>query len=136
MKRLKILVQVICSIAWYLLLSRSFTIGDSSLPPIGFFFSPATGFWKNVMQPDPSFPKTMHGMADSSQVVFDERWVPHIFARSAKDAYYIQGYVHGMMRLWQMDFASRAAEGRISDCLLYTSPSPRDGLLSRMPSSA
>ena len=26
--------------------------------------------------------------------------------------------------------------GKISDCLLYTSPSPRDGLLSRMPSSA
>ena len=25
---------------------------------------------------------------------------------------------------------------RIADCLLYTSPSPRDGLLSRMPSSA
>ena len=25
---------------------------------------------------------------------------------------------------------------RISTCLLYTSPSPRDGLLSRMPSSA
>ena len=24
----------------------------------------------------------------------------------------------------------------ITDCLLYTSPSPRDGLLSRMPSSA
>ena len=28
-------------------------------------------------------------------------------------------------------------EARLSsDCLLYTSPSPRDGLLSRMPSSA
>ena len=26
--------------------------------------------------------------------------------------------------------------GVYSDCLLYTSPSPRDGLLSRMPSSA
>ena len=25
---------------------------------------------------------------------------------------------------------------RFTDCLLYTSPSPRDGLLSRMPSSA
>ena len=24
----------------------------------------------------------------------------------------------------------------VDDCLLYTSPSPRDGLLSRMPSSA
>ena len=31
-----------------------------------------------------------------------------------------------------------AAEGfvDVSGCLLYTSPSPRDGLLSRMPSSA
>ena len=26
--------------------------------------------------------------------------------------------------------------GRVKTCLLYTSPSPRDGLLSRMPSSA
>ena len=26
--------------------------------------------------------------------------------------------------------------GEVQDCLLYTSPSPRDGLLSRMPSSA
>ena len=27
-------------------------------------------------------------------------------------------------------------EGSLQPCLLYTSPSPRDGLLSRMPSSA
>ena len=30
----------------------------------------------------------------------------------------------------------RAAKANIKYCLLYTSPSPRDGLLSRMPSSA
>ena len=30
----------------------------------------------------------------------------------------------------------QTAEERFKDCLLYTSPSPRDGLLSRMPSSA
>ena len=30
----------------------------------------------------------------------------------------------------------RDTEALISICLLYTSPSPRDGLLSRMPSSA
>src|SRR5680860_247578 len=29
-----------------------------------------------------------------------------------------------------------SSSGRFKDCLLYTSPSPRDGLLSRMPSSA
>ena len=34
----------------------------------------------------------------------------------------------------QRDFTSLPAE--IQACLLYTSPSPRDGLLSRMPSSA
>ena len=32
--------------------------------------------------------------------------------------------------------AAITALGRVGDCLLYTSPSPRDGLLSRMPSSA
>ena len=30
----------------------------------------------------------------------------------------------------------KAADEVFSNCLLYTSPSPRDGLLSRMPSSA
>ena len=39
------------------------------------------------------------------------------------------------------DFAVKAAEDWLEEhfrkiCLLYTSPSPRDGLLSRMPSSA
>ena len=29
-----------------------------------------------------------------------------------------------------------AADIKVNNCLLYTSPSPRDGLLSRMPSSA
>ena len=33
-------------------------------------------------------------------------------------------------------FSPRELHSRIKACLLYTSPSPRDGLLSRMPSSA
>ena len=38
----------------------------------------------------------------------------------------------------ELETAIRAAvaEGELASCLLYTSPSPRDGLLSRMPSSA
>ena len=39
---------------------------------------------------------------------------------------------HKMGRLWRSEFFS----DEIYSCLLYTSPSPRDGLLSRMPSSA
>ena len=36
----------------------------------------------------------------------------------------------------QRDVAQGRIAGLSEDCLLYTSPSPRDGLLSRMPSSA
>ena len=35
-----------------------------------------------------------------------------------------------------LDEDDRVALAAVIDCLLYTSPSPRDGLLSRMPSSA
>ena len=34
------------------------------------------------------------------------------------------------------DLRDKAAQDAAQACLLYTSPSPRDGLLSRMPSSA
>ena len=34
------------------------------------------------------------------------------------------------------DYVEEQGTGDTYDCLLYTSPSPRDGLLSRMPSSA
>ena len=37
---------------------------------------------------------------------------------------------------FQAAIAQLHAEARSASCLLYTSPSPRDGLLSRMPSSA
>ena len=35
-----------------------------------------------------------------------------------------------------LDQARRDKQAGLNTCLLYTSPSPRDGLLSRMPSSA
>ena len=38
--------------------------------------------------------------------------------------------------LIQKDFAAESDVEKMRNCLLYTSPSPRDGLLSRMPSSA
>ena len=48
------------------------------------------------------------------------------------DLDFIQGRI-----ILNQPLASTADDGRLfRDCLLYTSPSPRDGLLSRMPSSA
>ena len=39
-------------------------------------------------------------------------------------------------RLWDSITDKKMDKDRFRNCLLYTSPSPRDGLLSRMPSSA
>ena len=48
----------------------------------------------------------------------------------------IQEFVQAAQR--NLDFSIDDSTGRVvvKVCLLYTSPSPRDGLLSRMPSSA
>ena len=63
-------------------------------------------------------------------------------------ALYTQGHVPGAVEIdWQVDLQNQVVRDyvdrkgfeeicRNNGCLLYTSPSPRDGLLSRMPSSA
>ena len=45
-------------------------------------------------------------------------------------------FSEGMKRLDPEAFSFRWYHEMVYGCLLYTSPSPRDGLLSRMPSSA
>ena len=47
-------------------------------------------------------------------------------------AHFLHGLEHLIIQLWKGIQIHEGYEG----CLLYTSPSPRDGLLSRMPSSA
>ena len=42
----------------------------------------------------------------------------------------------GVAELFAAEGCNLHLTARSKDCLLYTSPSPRDGLLSRMPSSA
>ena len=46
------------------------------------------------------------------------------------------GMVSRPLYLFSQFFEDKAIEKLLGTCLLYTSPSPRDGLLSRMPSSA
>ena len=53
-----------------------------------------------------------------------------LVAYHARIAYYHQG-MFGVTTLW-----SPETDEFISTCLLYTSPSPRDRSISRMPSSA
>jgi len=48
--------------------------------------------------------------------IFRDQWgIPHIRARSVRDAFAVQGYAHAMDRLWQMDAARKQMEGRWSE---------------------
>ena len=54
---------------------------------------------------------------------------PRILYLTAAYPTFSESYMHDEIDAFRRDFD-------IKICLLYTSPSPRDGLLSRMPSSA
>jgi len=51
------------------------------------------------------------------QVVRDAAGVPHLHARTDRDAFVAMGYVHAQDRLWQMEMQRRTAQGRLSEVL-------------------
>ena len=57
------------------------------------------------------------GLRADVRVVRDTWGVPHIYARSADDLFFAQGYVMAQDRLWQMEMWRRAAEGRLAEIL-------------------
>jgi len=57
------------------------------------------------------------GLAKPVEVLRDGYGVPHIAARSLKDAIYALGYVHAQDRLWQMEINRRTAAGRLAEIL-------------------
>jgi penicillin amidase len=55
---------------------------------------------------------------DSSVEVRRDRWgVPHIYARTAHDVFFAQGYVAAQDRLFQMEIWRRVGEGRLAEVL-------------------
>ena len=90
-----------------------------AIPPLGRFLSPQEGFWQNAEPVDYDYNENLSfaGLKDNADVYIDDRLVPHIFAQNDEDAYFIQGYIHAKFRLWQMEFQTMAAAGRISEIL-------------------
>lgn len=89
------------------------------LPPLGKFFSPVEGFWRNAEPKDykPPAQITLPGLEAEVLVIWDNRWVPHIFAQNEADLYRVQGYLQAYLRLWQMEIQSDAAAGRLARIL-------------------
>jgi len=94
--------------------------GDLKKTPVfGSFLSPQHGFWQNAESVFSNFNEsvTIPGLQGKGDVYFDEYLVPHVYANSEADACYIQGYLHARFRLWQMEFQTFAAAGRLSEVL-------------------
>ncbi|MBM3296037.1 MAG: penicillin acylase family protein [Candidatus Aminicenantes bacterium] len=86
------------------------------LPPLGKLVNPFAGFWRNGDRPDPALEViTLPGLRERVDVVWDDRRVPHIFARNDHDLYFAQGYLVARDRLWQMEFQTLYAAGRLSE---------------------
>lgn len=86
------------------------------VPPLGKFVSPFSGCWESAkLETDKKVLFEFTELQKPVDVRFDERLVPHIFASSNQDAYFIQGYLHAKFRLWQMDMTTRLASGRLSE---------------------
>lgn len=87
------------------------------LPPMGKVFSPFQGFLQNSERvADRSDAAVfLDGMHDDVTVRYDDNAVPHIFAKNDEDLYFAQGYVIARDRLWQMEFYTLVAAGRLTE---------------------
>lgn len=94
------------------------SIPSETSPAVGSFLSPTNGFWANIELKSPKNTTiSIKGPKEIVNIYFDNRRVPHIFAKNDADLYFAQGYVVARERLWQMDFISYAASGRITELI-------------------
>jgi penicillin G amidase len=86
-------------------------------PPLGNLLDPNHGFWQNSYSEDDMAEDQIQlkNLKGPVKVIYDEYLIPHIFAESEEDLYRIQGYVTAKHRLWQMEFQTMAAAGRIAE---------------------
>jgi penicillin G amidase len=67
-----------------------------------------------------SFPKIegeiqLEGLNAPVDIYRDKMGIPHIYATTAHDLFFAQGYVHAQERFWQMDFYRHVGEGRTAE---------------------
>ncbi len=113
MNKIKALLCVLIPILMVFALNTKF--GDT--PPLLKFLNPFKGFWHNAESKTVVKNKqlSIKGARETIEIAFDDRMIPHIFAKNDHDLYFAQGFITAKHRLWQMDFQTRFASGRISE---------------------
>jgi penicillin amidase len=87
------------------------------LPPLGRLFSPFEGFLQNTESKAAiaNGELELQGIKEEVKVEYDNNRVPHIFAKNDEDLYFTQGYVMAKDRIWQMEFYTLVASGRLTE---------------------
>ena len=113
----KFFTSLVITLLLVYLMDRGWTIGSISIPPVGKFMDPFRGFWQNLEPIGFQGKKqvVIPGLKQPVTVVYDSLLIPHIFAKNNDDLYLAQGYITAMHRLWQMEFQTHAAAGRVSE---------------------
>lgn len=119
MKYVYAFLAAIITIAFIAVLNIQLPVGNSKTPRLGYFLSPQQGFWQNAESETTDFGGEMvlTGLKGKADVYFDNRLVPHIYAENDADAYFLQGYLHAKFRLFQMEFETNVAGGRLSELI-------------------
>jgi penicillin amidase len=74
------------------------------------------GYWfLSRSLPDYNESFALPGLEQPVEIVRNNNNVPHIFAKTDRDAFYALGFVHAQDRLWQMTLLRRTAQGRLSE---------------------
>ena len=86
--------------------------------PIAKVLNPFTGY-PSLIQSDrlPSGKLICSELLDTVNIKWDSLRIPHIQAKNESDLYFMQGYIMAFDRLWQMEFQTHAAAGRISEII-------------------
>ncbi|MEO7313340.1 MAG: penicillin acylase family protein [Chitinophagaceae bacterium] len=119
MRIVPFLISTAATVGLVLALNHRWTVGGNKTPRLGNFLSPQQGFWQNAEARDESFSIDLKSplLLDKVDVYLDERLVPHVFAQNEHDVYFVQGFLHAKFRLWQMEFQTHAAAGRLCELL-------------------
>jgi len=117
MKTIRLSVSLLMTLLLLYFFNRSLPMGKSSIPPLGKFLDPFHGFWQNSYEKKIGAELNITGLTGNVSIYTDSLDIPHIFASNEGDLYLAQGYVTAFDRLWQMEFQTLAAAGRISEIL-------------------
>jgi penicillin amidase len=92
-----------------------FSVGGA--PPLGPILDPVHGVWAlaRTSVPPATADVRVSGISADVDIRFDDRGVPHIFAKNTTDAVRALGYVHARDRLFQLEIQTRAVAGTVAE---------------------